>query len=176
MLMTESALAGLSLDDALVVIDHMSPKRISSGCVIIRESERSPGDYMLLVLDGEVTVQTGYGGTAEPVVLSVLGPGSLIGEMALLDDAPRVATCIASTNVQAALLTRQALQTLIDQHPAVGARLLLLVAQRVAQRLRETLRKFKSHLRVNKVMREELDLMMLAQVARLPAGQAQNVF
>ena len=40
---------------------------------------------MLLVLTGEVSVQTADAGTGEPVVISVLGPGNVIGAMGLLD-------------------------------------------------------------------------------------------
>lgn len=169
MLVTELALAGLTFEDALVVVDYMIPKRASTGTVLMREGERSANGFMLLVLEGEVCVESHYGGTTENMVLSVMGEGSLIGEMSLLDDAPRSATCMATSDLHVAVLTREALQALIETHPAVGARLMTAIAKRVADRLRETLRKLKSHVRVNKVMRQELDLMMMAQISRSPA-------
>jgi CRP/FNR family transcriptional regulator, cyclic AMP receptor protein len=99
-----------------------------------------------------------------------LGPGSLIGEMALLDDQPRAASCTASSDLQMAILTREALQTIMQTQPAVGARLMLAVSKRLADRLRETLRKLKTHVRVNQAMRQELDAMMSAQTAPRESG------
>jgi CRP/FNR family transcriptional regulator, cyclic AMP receptor protein len=169
LLMTDLALPGLAMLDAMVVVDFMTPKRASVGTLLIREGERTANGFMLLVLDGDVRVESHYGGDTEHMVLGVLGPGSLIGELALLDDAPRAATCIAASDLQMAVLTRDALEQIIEQHPAVAARLMMAISKRVADRLRETLKKFKSHVRVNKIMRQELDLMMMAQISRAPA-------
>jgi CRP/FNR family transcriptional regulator, cyclic AMP receptor protein len=168
LLLTDLALPGLAMLDAMVVVDYMKPKRAAAGTLLMREGERMANGFMLLVLDGDVRVESHYGGDTEHMVLGVLGAGSLIGELALLDDAPRAATCIAASDMHMAILTREALEQIIEQHPAVAARLMLAISKRVADRLRETLRKFKSHVRVNKIMRQELDLMMMAQVSRAP--------
>jgi CRP/FNR family transcriptional regulator, cyclic AMP receptor protein len=170
LLITESALAELSLNDALVVIDHMQPRNVSAGTVLIREGDRRKGSFMLLVIEGEVTVESRSVDDANHLVLNVLGPGSLIGEMALLDDQPRAASCTASSDLQMAILTREALQTIMQTQPAVGARLMLAVSKRLADRLRETLRKLKTHVRVNQAMRQELDAMMSAQTAPRESG------
>jgi CRP/FNR family transcriptional regulator, cyclic AMP receptor protein len=170
LLITESALAELSLNDALVVIDHMQPRSVAAGTVLIREGDRRKGSFMLLVIEGEVTVESRSVDDANHLVLNVLGPGSLIGEMALLDDQPRAASCTASSDLQMAILTREALQTIMQTQPAVGARLMLAVSKRLADRLRETLRKLKTHVRVNQAMRQELDAMMSAQTAPRESG------
>jgi CRP-like cAMP-binding protein len=90
---------------------------------------------MLLVLEGEVQVDAGQDRT-EPVPISVLGPGDLLGEMSLIDGAPRSATCTAMSPLRAAALSRRALETLFDQHPRTAAKLMMGVAHRVAERLR----------------------------------------
>ncbi len=56
--------------------------------------------------------------------------------MALLDGAPRSATCTAVSAVQAAGLARRGLERLIDEHPRVAARLMVVLAQHMAERLR----------------------------------------
>ena len=70
------------------------------------------------------------------VPIAVIGAGSVLGEMAVLDGAPRSATCTAMSDVQAAGLTQRGLERMIDEHPRVGARLLAVLAQHLAERLR----------------------------------------
>jgi CRP/FNR family transcriptional regulator, cyclic AMP receptor protein len=57
------------------------------------------------------------------------------------------------------------LQNIMQTQPTVGAHLMLAISKRLADRLRETLRKLKTHVRVNKAMREELNQMMSAESA-----------
>jgi CRP/FNR family transcriptional regulator, cyclic AMP receptor protein len=56
----------------------------------------------------------------------------------MFDGEPRNATCTRSMAVQAGLLEREAISTLIREQPAVGAKLLVKLIQLVAQRLRNT--------------------------------------
>jgi CRP/FNR family transcriptional regulator, cyclic AMP receptor protein len=170
LLITESALTELSLNDAMVVVDHMTPRRVPAGTALMREGDRRQGGFMLLVIEGEVTVESQSSSEeGNDLVLNVLGPGSLVGEMALLDDQPRAASCTATSDLLAAILTREAMQNIMETHPAVGAHLMLAISKRLADRLRETLRKLKTHVRVNKAMREELNEMMSAGPERRSA-------
>ena len=66
----------------------------------------------------------------------MVGPGSVIGEMALLDGAPRSASCTTVSAVQAAGLSRKGLEALIDQQPRIAAKLLVGLGARTAERLR----------------------------------------
>ena len=56
----------------------------------------------------------------------------------MLDGAPRYATCSAIEQVEAGVLTRPAIERLIREHPAAGAKLLVKLTQLLAQRLRNT--------------------------------------
>ena len=91
------------------------------------------------------------------MVVSILGPGSLIGEMGIIDGGPRSATCTASTDLALAVLTREALARLMDTHPSVAARLLLAMSKRIADHLRETNRKLMTFAQVSKALQQELD-------------------
>ena len=55
-----------------------------------------------------------------------------------IDGELRHATCTAIDEVEAAVLTRSAVAQLIEQHPAIGAKLLVKITQLLAQRLRNT--------------------------------------
>ena len=95
LLVTDGALVALSKADARKVVDYMRPHRVPVGTVLIREGQTGRSDFMALVLGGEVTVENAV--AHDGIVVSVLGPGSLIGEMGLIDQSPRSATCTAAS-------------------------------------------------------------------------------
>ncbi len=109
--------------------------RAQPGQALIVEGEL--GDWMLLVLSGTVDV-TKLTETGEKSRLAVLKHGAAVGEMSMLDSAPRYASCHAIEVVEAAVLTRAVISKLIQDHPAVGAKLLVKLTQILAQRLRNT--------------------------------------
>lgn len=160
MLVTPTALDDLTMADAMTVVGYMRPKLISAGTVFIREGEVQRNDYMLLVLEGDIAVENELPGHQESMVVNVIGPGHLIGEMGLLDGSPRSATCTATTDVAVAVLSRTALMRLLRDEPRVAARLLLAISTRMAQRLRETTRKLRTFAQMNKAMHEELHVVM----------------
>ena len=157
LLITEGALVELSAADAREVVSYMRPERIKAGEVVIREGESTRNDFMALVLDGEVTVENSVAAAHDSMVVSILGPGSLIGDMGIIDGGPRSATCTASTDLALAVLTREALTRLMDTHPSVAARLLLAMSKRISDHLRETNRKLMTFAQVSKALQQELD-------------------
>lgn len=157
MLVTEGALVELSTSDARVIVSYMRPSLVDAGTVVIREGESLKNDFMALVLHGEVTIENAIAAAHESMVVSVEGPGSLIGDMGILDNAPRSATCIAATDLALAVLTREAMTRLLNEHPAVGARLLMAMSKRLSGHLRETNRKLMTFAQVSKALQQELD-------------------
>ena len=121
----------------------------------------------MLVLEGEITVETLIARRSDPATVNVLGPGSLIGEMSLVDGAARSASCTASTDVHCAVLTRSALETLITEQPATAAKLMTAVAQRLAERLRESSHKLRVFSKLIKTMQQEIDVLMPTPDRRL---------
>jgi CRP-like cAMP-binding protein len=162
MLCSPTALGQLSHDEALAVVAYMQPRRIQRGTLIIREGDTVHNDFMLLVLDGEVTVESMVSGRAEPITVTVLGPGSIVGELGLVDGAPRSASCTAISEVRAAVLTRSALEQLLGADPRTAAKLMMAVAVRISERMREGQEKLKLYAQLTQVMKEEIsDLMPL---------------
>jgi CRP/FNR family transcriptional regulator, cyclic AMP receptor protein len=160
LLRAPTALMQLSEAEALAVVGFMRPKRFKSGTTIIRQGETADTGYMVLVLDGEITVETLIARRVNPVTVTVLGPGSLIGEMALVDGAARSASCTASTDVVCAVLTREALEALITEQPATAAKLMTAVAQRLAERLRDNSHKMQVYSQLVQTMQQEIDKLM----------------
>ena len=162
LLMAHPALAGVSQSQAALVVRHMKPLRAKAGATLLREGEHQARNFMLLVLEGEVRVES-YFHSDEALVLEKLKAGSLLGELGILDDGLRAATCVAATDVLAAMLTREALLKLVDTHPAIGCRLAQAISHSIAQRLRETLRRLKVHVRMNKKFSHQMDMLMASQ-------------
>lgn len=157
LLATPTALADLTLYDARAVVGFMQLKRVAAGTVLIREGEATHTGYMMLILDGEVLVDNLGFSAEDSVVVSVLAAGSLIGEMGLLDGEPRSATCTATTELDVAVLSREALLKLIERQPLVAAHFILAISKRLADRLREANRKIKTFASVSRAMQQELD-------------------
>ena len=101
MLTAPSALMQLTNEDARIVVTYMKPHKIAEGVTFIKQGDTKDTDFMLLVIDGEVTVESIVVSRTEPITVSVLGPGSLIGEMGLVDGEPRSASCTAVTTLRA---------------------------------------------------------------------------
>lgn len=157
LLIAPSALMSLSLVEAKIIVSYMQPEKVPAGETFITEGDAVNNGFMVLLLQGEVLVESITVSRTKPVTVKVLGPGSLIGEMGLLDTGPRSASCTASTDVQCAVLTRAALEALVQEQPAMGAKFLLAVSARIAERYRETQKKLVLFARLASTMQQELD-------------------
>lgn len=160
MLSAPTALLQLSQREARTVVAYMQPRRIAEGTKFIREGDIDDTGYMLLVLDGEVRIENLVVSRNEPMTATVLGPGSLIGEMGLLDGAPRSASCVALTDVRGAVLTREALNQLVDNEPRTAAKLMMAISLRIAQRMRDHQDKLKLYAQLTQAMNEEINDLM----------------
>ena len=160
LLASPGAMMRLSLEEARIVVSYMSPRKFSEGTVFIQEGDKHNTDYMVLVLDGEVTVESIVVSRTPPVTTAVLGAGSLLGEMGIVDGEPRSATCTATSDVRAAVLPRNALEQLITDQPAIGAKFMMSISLRIAERLRDTSDKLKLYAQLTQAMQQEIDRLM----------------
>lgn len=163
LLATESTVGALDLATALRVVRYMKPKRIKSGAALIREGEKVGNDFVMLILSGDVRVESRAPGLAEPVIITVMREGDLIGEFGLINDTARSATCVAATELAVAVMTRTAMSKLLKDEPVVAAHFLLALTSRLANRLIETTGKLKLFVQLNAVLQNEVYLLMDAQ-------------
>lgn len=160
LMIAPTALMQLSREDARIVVGYMEPRRIESGTVFIQEGDVADTAYMLLLLEGEVTVESITMSSDTLDTVTVLGPGSLMGELSLVDGLARTASCTATTDLRCASLSRLAMKALTDDHPRTAAKLMFAVSLRVAARLRDTTDKLKMHSQLVKALQQELDQVM----------------
>ena len=160
LLIAPTALMQLTHEEAFTVVSYMTPRKIAEGTTFIKEGDASDTGYMMLLLDGEVTVENIVVSRRTPVTVTVLGPGSLIGEMGLVDGQARLASCTASADMVCAVLTRTALQKLSEDNPQTASKLMSAIASLIADRLRETSEKLKMYTQLVQAMQQEIDHLM----------------
>lgn len=160
MLTAPSALMQLSRAEAAVVVRYMRPKFFVEGTVFIREGDAQSTGFLALVLDGEVTVESIVVSRTAPITVTVLGAGSMHGELGLIDGLPRSASCTASSDLRCLLLTREAMLQLLHDEPTMGAKLMMAIAMRIGERLRDNTEKLKKYVQLTKAMQQEIDRLL----------------
>jgi CRP-like cAMP-binding protein len=76
--------------------------------------EKTPADKAYLIVDGEVSVRKANQEIAR------LGPGDVIGEMAIVGHKLRSASVVSMTPLEVIHFTRESLTELLDEVPAFG--------------------------------------------------------
>ncbi|MGH8728900.1 MAG: Crp/Fnr family transcriptional regulator [Burkholderiales bacterium] len=127
----EDGFGKITRDEARLLANAMQVYRVKAGTPFIAEDD--PGDFMVLLLEGRVEVVKGW---PEGKLLATVEPGKTLGEMSMIDGEPRFATCVAVVETTFAVLLGEALLRLIDEHPALGAKILLQLSALLNQRLR----------------------------------------
>lgn len=97
------------------------------GKVIISEFE--PGDTFYLIQSGSVQLIKCVNGHKKN--LDILKAGEFFGEMAILDNSPRSATCMAKTQVKCLEFSKENFETLITGNSMLALKLLKLFCKRI---------------------------------------------
>ena len=88
-------------------------------------SEGQPGDLMYAVVEGSVQI------VLRGKVLETIGEGGIFGELALLDDRPRSASAIASTDCRVAVIDLKRFGVLVQQTPFFAVEVMRVMAERL---------------------------------------------
>jgi CRP-like cAMP-binding protein len=127
--------AEFNRDDVNLLAGYMRIYHAQPGETIIREGDI--GDYMLLVIRGEVDIyKTNLMG--EQQLMSSVANGMTLGEMSMIDGEPRFATCVALKETTFGVLTRDSMVKIILERPSLGAKILIKLVTMLSQRLRHS--------------------------------------
>ncbi|HWW44485.1 MAG TPA: cyclic nucleotide-binding domain-containing protein [Acidimicrobiia bacterium] len=85
------------------------------------------GNEFIIVLEGEIEIRRGDD------VVATRGPGSYVGEIALLDNRPRTATVVAKTPVVIEVIGRREFRSLLADAPELQQEIMTTMAQRLAE-------------------------------------------
>ena len=104
----------LSPADLKHVAESVTEQVFPDGEVIAEQGE--PGDEMYVVLSGELRVLVSRNGEAATEVAR-RGPGEYVGEMAVITQAPRMASLVAAGAVRALTIDRRRFERILRERP-----------------------------------------------------------
>jgi CRP/FNR family transcriptional regulator, cyclic AMP receptor protein len=158
LLMQPSALGEITLLDARRVVAYLKAHRIPAGTTFIRQDDKAHTDFMLLVLEGEATIENQVVSRTEPMV----------------DGLPRSANAVATTDMLLATLSRASLTKLLVEHPDVASKVMLAISRRLSALVRESNNKLRSYARLVEIMQDELQeqIVRSGALARIALSQS----
>ena len=127
--------AEFNRDDIKLLAGYMRVYQAQPGKTLIREGDI--GDYMLMIIEGEVDIYK-KNRVQEQQHMTSVTPGMTLGEMSMIDGEPRFASCAASKKTVFGVLTRDNMVKIILENPSLGAKVLIKLVTMLAQRLRQT--------------------------------------
>lgn len=114
-----------STKDLRLIAQTLTEIEVDGGDVLMKEGDRATS--FLVVVEGELSVQRG--GTT----IATLGPGEVVGEMAILMDRHRTATVVADGPAVVLVGERRSFEALLDEVPGLAKSVLVALAHRVAE-------------------------------------------
>jgi CRP/FNR family transcriptional regulator, cyclic AMP receptor protein len=106
------------------LFDSSSDRRtVAAGAVLFREGDY--GDEMFAVVSGAIDIAID-GALAETV-----GPGGIVGELALVDDAPRAGSAVARSDSVVVPVARQRFLDLVERHPTFALQVMRIMSDRL---------------------------------------------
>jgi diguanylate cyclase (GGDEF)-like protein len=136
-----AALGGIDIFSALdagelaALAAKIRRRSYEPGEAVFREGEA--GDELFVVASGLVSVSV-RSGDAEDIELSRMGAGAFFGEMAILERAPRSATCSAVERTECLVLKADDFEALLDEEPVAATGVLERMLEIAAERLLKT--------------------------------------
>ncbi|HEX7951296.1 MAG TPA: cyclic nucleotide-binding domain-containing protein [Candidatus Limnocylindrales bacterium] len=121
-----SIFSGMGRRELEQVAQLMDEVDVPAGKVLMRQGET--GKEMFVVVQGRVSVER------DGKVVAESGPGSAMGEIALLSEGPRTATVTTLEPSRLLVAGHREFHSLMDQHPSVR----LCVLNGLANKLRQT--------------------------------------
>lgn len=106
--------------------DARDAVELPAGQTIFTEGE--PGDCLYVVVEGEVQI------TRAGKHVRTVGPGSLFGEMALIEHGPRSATATARTPCRVVSVNERRFNFLVQQTPFFAIQVMRIMSERLRSR------------------------------------------
>jgi len=128
--------ADLAPSELEIVAGASRRKSFPRGSIIF--SEGDPGDYLLVILNGRVKVSL-LGKDRQETIVRILERNEFVGEIALIDEAPRSATIIALERTDVLEVAREPFLKLVRKQPAIALKVMTQLA-RALRRATEQIR------------------------------------
>ncbi len=131
----------LDLKDVLSLQEYLEHRSLPAGGLVFAEGDH--GDSLYFIKSGLVEiVKRSTDEHAGTIRLARRGPGEIIGEMAVIEEAPRFATVVCAEPTELAVMSRESFLRLLAAQPTMALRILRVMIDRLKEtdltRLRET--------------------------------------
>lgn len=118
----------LADDELEQLLVYARLERYTAGQMLFKKGD--PGTSLMAILAGRVKIST-LSADGEEVVLNILGPGQVFGEIALLDGKARTADATAIETSELVALDRGDFLPFLDQHSEIATRLIAVLCERL---------------------------------------------
>ncbi len=112
---------------------HMKAYRVQAGSTIFREGDRN--SYLSVLIEGRVGVYK-EDSNDEIKFFATISPGRIFGEISVIDNLPYSASIVAESEATIIIMSREGFRQCVDAKPAIGVRMLDLIAHLLCARLR----------------------------------------
>lgn len=147
-----STVLQLTPDERALFFSEEGRVYLPAGSVIMREGDH--GEEMFVVLEGELLI------TRNGKRIDRLGPGMILGEMAMIDDRPRSATATTNSPCSLIRLDRAGFRSLVARSPEFALRVMNIMSVRMRRLIEDEVRRQR--------MEEELAIGRRIQLSLLP--------
>jgi CRP/FNR family transcriptional regulator, cyclic AMP receptor protein len=120
--------AGLSPDERAAVVALARIRTLDAGETVFAIG--SPGDHMMALLSGTIRISVSCSGGKE-LLLAMIQPGEVFGELAVLDGKERSADAVAETVCTVAILDRRDILSFFERNPSAWPSLVKVLCQRL---------------------------------------------
>ena len=129
-----SLFAEFTADELKILLELTDTVSLPAGSFVVRQDE--PGDCMFVLMEGQARVRHRRKG--RQFELAILEVGDFFGELALVDEGPRMADVIAESDCVCLKATQAVFRALAAVQPAAALKFFIAVARVVVGRMRRT--------------------------------------
>lgn len=123
-------LGGLSERELERIAQVAVPRSFPQGARVFHEGDESDACYV--IRSGEVRVTREHS-DGRAIALATLGPGEIVGELAMLDGEVRSASVEALSELELLAITARDMRSLLERNPAITAKLVVALTRRVRE-------------------------------------------
>jgi len=125
-------LSKMTPDELAHFEERISRRKFQPGSVVFEQG--SAGEELFLVISGHASAY--LKNDSANIRLATFGPGTIFGELAILDSQPRSASIVSDDDLECAVLSREQFHILTTERPAIAIKLLEGVSRELTGRLR----------------------------------------